>query len=192
MAFPGRAQQPFQQSMHGEQFDLFDWYPKFQSCMRYFLDEAQYTGPVQVVASFINIQLPFQNSTHPVFSSKPTVGPSASPSTSRPPSLGPVAGNRPIVSASVALIPYIRRLVATGFDFPAVLHGFFGDDWAMGVGPLHESERRNYLFASKSNSWLEVKAHYDMADGQLVPFLKPPKRLLRRKYSWRKPPGVSG
>ncbi|PKS10768.1 hypothetical protein jhhlp_002525 [Lomentospora prolificans] len=193
MAFPGGAQQPFQQcidvvtankpgqNMHGEQFDLFDWYPKFQSCVRYFLDEAQYTGPVQVVASFINIQLPFQHPSHPVFSSKPTVGPPASPSTARPPALGPAPGNRPVIGASVALIPYIRRLVVTGFDFPAVLHGFFGDDWAEGVGPLHESERKNYLFAAKSENWLKVKANYDMADGQLVPFLKPLQEVTEKE-----------
>jgi hypothetical protein len=75
--------------------------------------------------------------------------------------------------SQVALLPYIRRLVATGFDFPAVLHGFFGDDWAQGIGPLHEMERRNYLFAAKSDNWLTVKAAYDMDDGQTIPFLRP-------------------
>jgi len=35
-------------------------------------------------------------------------------------------------------------------DFPDVLRGFFGDDWAAGVDPLHEQERRNYLFTAKS------------------------------------------
>lgn len=71
------------------------------------------------------------------------------------------------------MVPYVRRLVATGFDFPSVLHGFFGRDWLGGIGPLHETERRNYLFAAKSDNWLKVKASYDMAEGQLVPFLKP-------------------
>lgn len=74
---------------------------------------------------------------------------------------------------SVTLTPYIRRLVATGFDIPGVLHGFFGDDWAVGVGPLHEAERRNYLFAAKSDNWAKVKASYDMDGEQMVPFLKP-------------------
>lgn len=66
---------------------------------------------------------------------------------------------------NVSLHPYIRRLVATGYDAPAVLHGFFGDDWELGVRPLHEQERRNYLFAAKSGSWLEVKRAYDVAHG---------------------------
>lgn len=73
----------------------------------------------------------------------------------------------------VSLQPYIRRLVVTGFDFPAVLHGFFGDDWELGIRPLHEHERRNYLFAAKSSSWLEVKRAYDMGADEAVPFLKP-------------------
>lgn len=73
----------------------------------------------------------------------------------------------------VTLVPYIRRLVATGFDFPGMLHGLFGDGWAEGVGPLHKIERRNYLFAAKSASWLDVKSQYDMSDGQGIPFLKP-------------------
>ena len=64
--------------------------------------------------------------------------------------------------------------MATGFDTPAVLHGFFGDDWPEGVGPIHETERRNYLFAAKSDTWLKVKANYDMADGQNRAF--PPSR----------------
>jgi len=75
--------------------------------------------------------------------------------------------------AYATLVPYIRRLVATGFDFPAVLHGFFGDDWAAGVGRLHESERRNYLFAAKSDNWLKVKSDYDLGEDQTIPFLQP-------------------
>lgn len=73
----------------------------------------------------------------------------------------------------VSLIPYIRRLVAMAFDTPAVLHGFFGDDWQDGIGRLHEQERRNFLFASKSDTWLAVKSSYDMGDGQTIPFIKP-------------------
>lgn len=74
---------------------------------------------------------------------------------------------------TVSLTPYIRRMVATGFDFPGVLHGFFGDDWTLGIAHLHEVERRNYLFAAKSSSWLDVKSQYDMPDGQTIPFLRP-------------------
>lgn len=71
------------------------------------------------------------------------------------------------------LTPYIRRLVAMGLDSEGMLHGFFGDDWKLGVGPFHEVERRNYLFASKSANWLRVKASYDMDGGQYIPYIKP-------------------
>lgn len=85
------------------------------------------------------------------------------------------------MAPSVALVPYVRRLVATGFDFPSVLHGFFGRDWFEGMGPIHETERRNYLFAAKSDNWLKVKASYDMAGGQLVPFLKPLQKVTEEE-----------
>ncbi|KAM7199233.1 hypothetical protein V8F20_005835 [Naviculisporaceae sp. PSN 640] len=160
------------------QFDIFEWHPSFQSCVRYFLDHAQYNGPVQALAAFINIKLPFQRTSNPVLSSRAASSP--------PGNLGPaavagrgrgapgVAGASGVPFVSIALLPYIRRLIATGFDFPAVLHGFFGDDWYAGIGPLHEQERRNYLFAAKSSSWLKVKQAYDMSDEeQVVPFLKP-------------------
>lgn len=76
--------------------------------------------------------------------------------------------------SAISLVPYIRRLVVTGFDTPEILHGFFGDDWPAGIRPLHQTERRNYLFAAKSGSWIEVKTQYDIVDhGQVVPFLKP-------------------
>ncbi|KAL8644349.1 MAG: hypothetical protein Q9210_007299, partial [Variospora velana] len=74
---------------------------------------------------------------------------------------------------SISLVPYLRRLVVTGLDFPGVLHGFFGDDWASGVGPLHEQERRNYLFAAKSGGWASVKKDYDMGPAETVPFMRP-------------------
>ena len=74
---------------------------------------------------------------------------------------------------AVSLIPYLRRLVVTGLDYPGVLHGFFGDDWATGVGPLHEQERRNYLFAAKSGGWASVKKDYDMLPLETVPFMRP-------------------
>ncbi|KAK8001968.1 hypothetical protein PG991_014190 [Apiospora marii] len=153
------------------QFDILEWYPHFQSCVRYFLDHAQHSPPVQAVAAFINIQLPFQKTQNPVLTSRMSGGggsPSAMPSpTSRAagklPMPMPSPGGQP--AAVVTLNPYIRRLVVTGFDFPAVLHGFFGDSWALGIGPMHEVERRNYLFAAKSASWLDVKSHYDMGGG---------------------------
>ncbi|RYP12620.1 hypothetical protein DL767_011155 [Monosporascus sp. MG133] len=144
------------------QFDILEWYPHFQSCVRYFLDHAQHSGPVQAVAAFVNIQLPFQEVRQPVVSSRPTGSPSAMPS---PPSR------------------------AAGFDFPAILHGFFGDDWAAGIGHLHEVERRNYLFAAKSASWLDVKSQYDMPDGQSIPFLRPlqnvsEKEIISAESNW--------
>lgn len=191
------------------QFDVFEWHGQFQSCLRYFLDHAQHTGPVQAVAAFLNIQLPFQKS--PSISSfvksgsppanynfRPTqfsgfpgmAGPGLSSmgsSSKTPASL--IGGETHQQQVSVTLTPYIRRLVATGFDIPGVLHGFFGDDWVVGVGPLHEAERRNYLFAAKSDNWARVKASYDMDGDQTVPFLKPlqnvsEKEIVAAEASW--------
>ncbi|KAL2114101.1 hypothetical protein VUR80DRAFT_782 [Thermomyces stellatus] len=166
------------------QFDVIDWYPKFQSCVRYLLDHGQYNGAVQAIAAFINIQLPFQ-SQHPVLSSNSLVNTSLATANPAPPSHllsgSTVPGRHPIMDASVTLVPYVRRLVATGFDFPSVLHGFFGRDWLEGVGPLHDIERRNYLFAAKSDNWLKVKASYDMGDGQFVPFLKPLQKITEEE-----------
>jgi hypothetical protein len=151
----------FQHLFGGSQLDIFDWYPMFQSCQRYFLEHGQFSGPVQTVAVVVNIQLPFQKSPPGHLS------PSRSPNTA-------ASASSPIpVGAQASLVPYIRRLVVTGFDTSAVLHGFFGDDWLQGIGPLREAERRNYLFAAKSDSWVGVKSHYDMADGQTVPYLVP-------------------
>ncbi|KAI1849464.1 hypothetical protein JX265_012713 [Neoarthrinium moseri] len=165
--------------LQDDQFDLFEWFPRFQSCLRYFLDHAQYSGPVQAVAAFVNIQLPHQRAHSPVLSSRSGGSPSAVPSPSvRSTGALPL----PTTSNSVAtLTPYIRRLVATGFDYPGVLHGFFGDDWAAGIGHLHEIERRNYLFAAKSGSWLDVKRHYDMEGGQTTPFLRPLQNVSERE-----------
>ncbi len=169
--------QPFVDS----QFDIFEWHGQYQSCVRYFLDHAQYSAPVQAVAAFVNIQLPFQRSANPVLSFASWSAPHGTPGVSlgggatpggsagRPSATGPAAPP----SAFITLVPYIRRLIATAFDFPAVLHGFFGDDWLAGIGPIHETERRNYLFAAKSDNWLKVKADYDMDENQTVPFLRP-------------------
>lgn len=140
-----------------DNFDIFEWYPRYQSCQRYFLDHAQHSVPVQALSAFLNIRLPFQRQPSVLNSS-----PSAIPLPDAQP--GP---------PSVSLLPYIRRLVATGMDFPGVLHGFFGDDWGSGVGPLHEQERRNYLFAAKSGGWASVKKDYDMPPLETIPFLRP-------------------
>ncbi|KAH9883337.1 hypothetical protein F4778DRAFT_46579 [Xylariomycetidae sp. FL2044] len=157
--------------VQGPHFDITEWYPQFQSCVWYFLDHAQHSGPVQALAAFINIRLPFQRSQNALISSNPAGSPPAVPSPSSRAAGKLPMPNRPPMP--VSLTPYIRRLIATGFDFPGVLHGFFGDDWPAGIGPLHEAERRNYLFATKAGNWLEVKQQYDMQDDQSVPYLKP-------------------
>jgi hypothetical protein len=174
---PNGGHSPFPSG--GPPFDISQWYPQHQGCRRYFLDQAQHQVAVQTLAAFVNILLPYQTRT-PILSSKPpspisaarplglTVPPQIGPSAPSFSNINPTANN-----VAVSLIPYIRRLVATGFDQPEILHGFFGNDWKLGVGPMHEMERRNYLFAAKSGSWLEVKTEYDMSEGQTVPFLKP-------------------
>ncbi|MCJ1483038.1 hypothetical protein MMC06_003204 [Schaereria dolodes] len=159
------------------QFDIFEWYPKYQSCQRYFLDHSQHSHPVQAVAAFVNIHLPYQRLPHPINSSSSANR--FSPSLSRPQHPTSQSSSTPLTNhltaplPSTSLIPYLRRLVVTGLDFPGVLHGFFGDDWVSGVGPLHEQERRNYLFAAKSGGWASVKKDYDMLPLETVPFLRP-------------------
>lgn len=114
----------------------------------------------------MNIHLPFQHTYNPIPNSTPR----------QPTTPSPFGRPTPITQqtySSVSLIPYLRRLVVTGLDFPGVLHGFFGDDWASGVGPLHEQERRNYLFAAKSGGWASVKRDYDMLPLETVPFMRP-------------------
>ena len=172
-------------------FDIFEWAPRYASCQRFFLDHAQHSGPVQAVAAFLNILLPCQRAPPLHHSSAATPTPRAphnpmapSPSPTNPLG-GGAAGGAPAPAPAVSLFPYIRRLVVTGLDFPGVLHGFFGDDWAAGIGPLHEQERRNYLFAAKSGGWATVKREYDHGGGgggsgaeggggrETVPFLRP-------------------
>lgn len=153
------------------QFDIISWYPKHQSCQRYFLDHAQHEPLVQAFASFINILLPFQRQPTPVFSS---VGSrSGRARHDKDPTKAPSSSADLAAASAVSLIPYLRRLVVTGMDVPQVLHGFFGDDWRAGVGPQREQERRNYLFAAKSGGWAAVKRDYDMLPLETVPFMRP-------------------
>lgn len=183
------------------EFDILDWHPAYQSCQRYFLDHAQHEPGTQALCALVNIRLPFQWHTNPLFSSsQAAVSPSASSSansnqpytftsgwpqqqSSRPtPSPTP---NRASSSAQtqssshqpapafVSLIPYIRRLIITGFDKPGILHGLFGDHYLTGITPLQDCERRNYLFAAKHGGWRTCKKQYDMSPGEEVPFLKP-------------------
>lgn len=146
--------------------DILEWYPQFQSCHRYFLDHAQHSGPVRALAAYINIQLPYQKQPNPIASYTSTSRTDSSGSQKDP---------------QVSLIPYIRRLVATGHDSPGVLHGFFGDDWAKGIGSIHAIERRNYLFAAKSTSWMKVKQAYDMSPDESCPFLIPLKETTEEE-----------
>ncbi|KAL1957172.1 hypothetical protein VTO42DRAFT_6315 [Malbranchea cinnamomea] len=157
--FGASQQQRFQETT----FDIFEWYPRYQNCLRYFLDRAQYSMPVQALATFLNIRLPFQRQPNPVYNSAMTQRPYL-PGVSDP--------NYP-PPPDVSLVPYLRRLVATGMDLPGVLHGFFGDEWVAGIGPLHEQERRNYLFAAKSGGWAAVKRDYDILPLETIPFLRP-------------------
>ncbi|KAL3471641.1 hypothetical protein BJX99DRAFT_21161 [Aspergillus californicus] len=150
-------------------FDVFEWYPHYQSCQRYFLDNAQHSSPVQALSAYLNIRLPFQRQP-PVHSSSGSV---ANDVSSTPTDNQPPPSSDPDTTPSLSLLPYIRRLVATGMDYPGVLHGFFGDDWQSGIGTLHEQERRNYLFAAKSGGWAAVKQDYDIPPLETIPFLRP-------------------
>jgi hypothetical protein len=92
---------------------------------------------------------------------------------------GDSASQQPLIF--VSLIPYIRRLIVTNFDKPAILHGFFGDDYVAGIMPHVQCERRNYLFAAKHGGWRSCKKQYDVGSGlsdgdggdESVPFMKP-------------------
>lgn len=151
------------------EFDILLWYPKHQSCQRYFLDSAQHLPEVQAFASFINILLPFQREPNPVQSYTGRRSSSKSNDWAAEPS----ASKSPAGATNVSLIPYIRRLVVCGMDIPPILQGFFGRDWQAGVGPQREQERRNYLFAAKSGGWAAVKRDYDMLPLETVPFMQP-------------------
>lgn len=115
---------------------------------------------------------PRSNSPHALY--RPAFAPGSGSGGIGPAPSSPIA-THPTLSQYgwVSLHPYIRRLVATGFDVPAILHGWFGDDWVTGVGPLHEQERRNYLFAAKSGGWAAVKRDYDDVTDEAIPYLKP-------------------
>ena len=155
----------------GLHFDIIAWFPKYQSCQRYFVDHAQHEPLVQAFASFINILLPFQRQPHPVFSTSGSR--SGKQRLDRGDAPRPPSSEAAAAASAVSLIPYVRRLVVTGMDVPQVLHGFFGDDWRSGVGPQREQERRNYLFAAKSGGWASVKKDYDMLPLETCPFMRP-------------------
>ncbi|KAL2156833.1 hypothetical protein VTH06DRAFT_4220, partial [Thermothelomyces fergusii] len=131
---PGGWPSQEQEGFMNDQFDILDWYPYFQSCVRYFLEHAQFDGPVQALAAYLNIQLPFQRAQNALLRAAPSPGGPGYPPPPPPPPQPrhhhhPHHHHRAWQYQNVSLHPYIRRLVATGFDAPAVLHGFFGDDW---------------------------------------------------------------
>lgn len=206
-------------------FDILDWYPAYQSCQRYFLDVAQHEPGTQALCALINIRLPFQNLTNPITSvspasqdpanttrsppSGPAAGGAGQPSTSTYLFSFPQAPDNSLPSPSrsrassgqppgpfISLIPYLRRLVVTGFDKPAILHGFFGDEYARGVLPHLDCERRNYLFTAKHGGWRTCKMQYDIGSGgaegdETVPFMKPldgarAEELVAAEKAWGK------
>lgn len=134
------------------QFDILEWHPAYQSCQRYFVNHAQFNPGVQALAALMNITLPFQKS--------PAAPRSLQVQPVRFDPQAPYAlwdrgeQRRPSQESfppeHISLVPYLRRLVITGFDKEPVLHGFFGDDWNKGMGPLQECERRNYMFLAKA------------------------------------------
>ncbi|CAG7970923.1 unnamed protein product [Penicillium salamii] len=147
-----------------DNFDIFDWYPHYQDCQHYFLNHAQHNPRVQALFAFLNISLPLQLQIG-LSSSLPALSFSSV-------SDGTQDSKTPLGQLYVSLIPYIRRLVATGMDFPGVLQGVFGESWTLGVGFLHAQERQNYLFAAKSGGWASVKHDYDIQPLQTIPFLR--------------------
>lgn len=171
-------------SFNDGNFDILEWHPAYLSCQRYFLDHAQYEAATQALCALINIRLPFQWLNNPVTASSQSQsqqGPSFNFNAySRAGSSYNSPGRAPSERSTANFaspVPYIRRLIVTGFDKPAILHGFFGDEWQKGVMPHVECERRNYLFAAKHGGWRSCKKQYDTGSGgggdESVPFMKP-------------------
>ncbi|KAI5359943.1 hypothetical protein Slin15195_G118040 [Septoria linicola] len=182
-------------SVSDPSFDILDWHPAYLSCQRYFIDHAQYEPGTQAVCALINIRLPHQWLDTPVTSSTAAApgvagqhsfnfnaysrgGSSVNSPRSRDRSRDQTSSNNSgAAQVHVSPIPYIRRLVVTGFDKAAILHGFFGDDYQHGISPHVECERRNYLFAAKHGGWRSCKKQYDSGSGhggdETVPFMKP-------------------
>ncbi|PWY92807.1 hypothetical protein BO70DRAFT_357944 [Aspergillus heteromorphus CBS 117.55] len=127
------------------------WYPQYLACTQYFLTHSQHTPAVQSLAAFLNIRLPCQRAS------------SSSSSSS--------ASSEPF--PTISLQPYIRRLIVTANDSPAVLDAFFGTGWPAGVGRMVQEERQNYLFTAKSGGWAATKAAYDILPDEQAPFLRP-------------------
>lgn len=108
----------------------------------------------------INIKLPCQK--HPISSTDST--------TTSPNFYSRTSGHTHTLE--ISLIPYLRRLTVTRNDTPEILHIFFGANWFHEIGPLHESERHNYLFTSNTNSTATKQAH-SISHEEAVPLLSP-------------------
>lgn len=189
-------------------FDVFSWYPNYQSCQRYFLEVAQFDYACQALAAFLNIKLPYQrlsaadfkhyqlasNNIRNGIGLPPPFRMGFPPPPPPPPSMPGQQGVhlQPVDHLSfgnVSLLPYIRRLVVTGYDADGIMHGWFGDDWMSGLNPLLESERQNYMFAAKSSDWLTLKKSYDTVTEESVPFMVPLQRcteaeIVRAEDAW--------
>ncbi|CAI7606576.1 unnamed protein product [Penicillium glandicola] len=141
-----------QSVLHDAEFGRVDptgWFPHYKNCVQHFVDYSQHTPQVQSISAFINIRLPCQ----------------------RPSESTPVSGSAS--SSFISLRPYIRRLIVTAQDSPAVMQGFFGADWEAGVGCIYKQERVNYMFTAKSSGWASTKAAYDICPDEETPFLRP-------------------
>lgn len=130
-----------------------EWHPRYMACLQYFVDQSQHSPSVQSVAAFLNIRLPCQYLSNPVFRMSD-------------------AQAKGQVSSFLSLRPYIRRLIVTGHDLPSVLSALFGEGWEAGVGSIFKQERVNYLFTAKSGGWASTKAAYDMLPDEHTPFLR--------------------
>ncbi|KAL2829692.1 hypothetical protein BDW59DRAFT_141804 [Aspergillus cavernicola] len=140
------------------QVHLPDWHSRYTTCMKHFLDQAQYSAAVQSLAAYINIRLPYQRPSDPVtrfHNSDTSSWENKSP------------------SFQVSLRHYLRRLIVTGNDTPPILEAFFGAGWFGGVGCIWKQERINYLFTAKSVNWAKTKAAYDILPDEHTPFLRP-------------------
>ncbi|KAL4897609.1 hypothetical protein BDV59DRAFT_197889 [Aspergillus ambiguus] len=122
--------------------DLSQWYPQYQACLQFLVEQGQHTPAVQSLAAFLNMRLPGQRAS--------TAAPTGS-----------------------LLRTYIRRLIVTAHDTPAVLQAFFGPEWRGGLATIWQQERINYLFTAKSGGWASTKAAYDGQPDEQTPFLRP-------------------
>lgn len=139
------------------------WHKSYCECMQYFINEGQRLQEVRILANFINIRLPFQRNQRHLQPSQLNEAGSSYERETLPYSQ----------DLFVSPIPYIRRLVATGSDEPAVFDKWFGSAWSVGIGMLVHHERRNFCFAARSGNWLAMKQAYDMPPDEQIPWIRP-------------------